>query len=461
MNAEHTSGRPIENAKSNGAPNTQHPPLAIGDRIEGRWEIYHTFKGGMGIVYIVYDHEHQMPYAVKTFRNDKHSDNSHTAAGFMREALTWINLDAHENVTRAEFVQTITGQPFLFLEYVNGGDLSGWIGTPRLTENLPQVLRFAIQFCDGMIHAGAKGIDVHRDIKPRNCLITEDGTLKITDFGLAKAFHHTKAAHVNVQSGNTGARDDESETGTSRGAGTCTHMAPEQFEDVDQVDIRADIYSFGVLVFQMITGSLPFDGDTWEELKEQHRNREPRSLPEAVPPRLRALVGSCLKKNPAERFPDFGALRRELAAIYEKIAGVNAPEQMFGAKLDAVEWSNKGVSLSQLGRYEEALSCYERALDLNADFKEVWNNQGLALRELQRYPDALDSFDRALALDPSFAVAWNNKGHTLECLGRRFEALSCYGHAVAAGPNMLSGKLARWAARALQSWSGEGKIGRL
>src|SRR5579862_9377397 len=83
-------------------------------------------------------------------------------------------------------VEKIQGKPFLFLEYVSGGDLAAWIGTPRLTEDISQVLRFAVQFCDGMIHALSKGIRAHRDIKPRNCLITVDGTLKVTDFGLAK-----------------------------------------------------------------------------------------------------------------------------------------------------------------------------------------------------------------------------------------------------------------------------------
>ena len=73
------------------------PALEIGDRIEGRWEIYQIFKGGMGIVYIVYDHEHQTPYAAKTYRDDKHSDNSDTAAEFTKEALSWVNLDAHED----------------------------------------------------------------------------------------------------------------------------------------------------------------------------------------------------------------------------------------------------------------------------------------------------------------------------------------------------------------------------
>src|SRR6266404_1975476 len=165
----------------------------VGDRIEDRWEIYQIVKGGMGIVYIVYDHEHRAPYAVKTFFDDE-DDNSDRIADFTEEALTWINLDVHENVTRAEFVETILGKPFLFLEFVSGGDLSRWIGTPRLTEDLPQVLRFSVQFCDGMTHALANGIAAHRDIKPQNCLITHNGTLKVTDFGLAKVFDDASLA---------------------------------------------------------------------------------------------------------------------------------------------------------------------------------------------------------------------------------------------------------------------------
>jgi tetratricopeptide (TPR) repeat protein len=180
----------------------------------------------------------------------------------------------------------------------------------------------------------------------------------------------------------------------------------------------------------MITGSLPFDGDTWEGLKEQHQKCEPAALPEGVPPRLRKLVSTCLKKNPAERFTNFAALRHELSAIYEELLGRSAPQPVVGEKLDAVEWSNKGVSLSELERYEEALRCYERALALTPDFREVWNNKGLALRALNRYSEALDCFDRALDLDPSFALAWNNKARTLEQLGRRIDALSCYGRAI-------------------------------
>ena len=150
----------------------------IGDCLHDRWEIHNIMRGGMGVIYVVYDHEWQTVFAAKTFRDEVFARSRLIAEHFHKEALIWINLDAHPNIAEARFVQDIQGKPFLFLEYVSGGDLSGWIGTPRLTEDLPQVLRFAIQFCDGMTHALAKGIKAHRDIKPQNCLITQDRTLR-------------------------------------------------------------------------------------------------------------------------------------------------------------------------------------------------------------------------------------------------------------------------------------------
>src|ERR1044071_3278550 len=163
----------------------------IGDRVQNRWQICDIKRGGMGIVYVVYDYEHRNAYAAKTFQDEVFARNPVLAQRFTQESLTWVNLDAHQNIAQARFVQTIKGKPYLFLEYVSGGDLSDWIGSQRLTEDLLQVLRFAIHFCDGMTHALSKGIQAHRDIKPQNCLITRDGTLKVTDFGLAKMFDDT------------------------------------------------------------------------------------------------------------------------------------------------------------------------------------------------------------------------------------------------------------------------------
>ena len=160
--------------------------IRVGDWIDNRYEVFDVRKGGMGVVFIVYDHEGEFGHRVLALKTllDEFLLDTRQVARFVTEIETWIKLDRHPNIVRAHSVQVIAGTPFVVLELVTGGDLRRWLGTSRL--NLPQALRFGIQFCLGMEHALRKGLYCHRDIKPENLLITEGGTLKITDFGLAK-----------------------------------------------------------------------------------------------------------------------------------------------------------------------------------------------------------------------------------------------------------------------------------
>jgi len=102
----------------------------VGDRLENRWEIHKIFRGGMGVVYIVHDHEWNEALAAKTFQDEVFARSPSIAPMFTREALAWVQLGMHPNIAQASFVQEIEGKPVLFLEYVSGGDLSEWIGTP-------------------------------------------------------------------------------------------------------------------------------------------------------------------------------------------------------------------------------------------------------------------------------------------------------------------------------------------
>jgi len=324
------------------------------------------------------------------------------------------------------------------------------------------VLRFAIQFCDGMTHALAKGIKAHRDIKPQNCLITQDYTLKVTDFGLAKVFDDANTADWRGESAGEeekgrgglfgrlfGRRQASSKGGTDTpnvqglsiglsrtgiAAGTCTHMAPEQFDDAKHVDVRADVYAFGVMLFQMITGKLPFVGRTWQEFKHLHQTQAPLPLPNSLLPSLITVVHSCLTKDPARRFADFSTVREQLTEIYQGLTGVHAPQPVVGAALDAAGWTNKGVDLDNLGRPEEALACHDHALILNPHLTQAWHNKGTTLNSLGRPEEALVCQDHALALNPRYARAWTSKGVTLVELGRPEEALACHDHALALDP---------------------------
>jgi tetratricopeptide (TPR) repeat protein len=360
----------------------------------------------------------------------------------------------------------IDGQPLLFLEYVSGGDLRDWIGIPRLTQDLPQVLRFAMQCCDGLLHALTQGVQVHRDIKPSNCLITPDGALKLTDVRVAPVFDALGAAldgppvfsmhHLQV---------GPSRLGTV--AGTCTHMAPELFDDPRQADMRADIYAFGVLLFQMATGKLPFTGDTWQELAHLHRTQSPPTLtPQSAV--LSPLLETCLAKDPAQRLADFRVVREQLGEIYSSLTTTPAPQPVVGVALDIVQWTNIGAGLESLERPQEALACYDRALAIDSRSEPAWVHRGNVLETLGRTEDALaccdhalqlnprseqalvtkammlgalgqieearSYCDRALKINPRNEQAWVNIGVALDALGRRSEALGCYNNALTLNP---------------------------
>jgi tetratricopeptide (TPR) repeat protein len=408
------------------------------DGARKRWEIYKVLHGGMGDVYIVYDHEHHAALAAKTFQDELFKRNPMVAERFTQEALAWTRLDRHENIAWARFVENIQGKPFLFLEYVSGGDLSSWIGTPRLSEDLPQVLRFAIQFCDGMSHALSKGIQAHRDIKPANCLITEDQILKVTDFGLAKVFDEARppggagreVAAANVPGLSIGA------TRTGTGAGTPPYMAPEQFDDAKHVDVRADVYSFGVMLYEMLAGRRPFQGRTWKELERLHKTQPPPLV--TFHSSLITVVQTCLAKNPAVRYANFAVLRARLAEIYKSSTGEAAPRPRAGIDLDAMDYSNKGASLGNLGRPAEALTCYERALEINPRLTTAWANKGAALADLGRHAEALACHERALEINPRYPDAWSNKGNALVGLGRPGEAVACYDRALEINPRLAA-----------------------
>jgi len=415
----------------------------IGDKIpdpvtgQVRWDVHNILRGGMGIVYVVYDHALGESVALKTFQDEVFARSSSVADQFAREARTWINLDYHENVVQARLLQEISRKPFIFLEYVTGGDLSGWIGTPRLTKDLPQVLRFAIQFCDGMHHAFSKGIQVHRDIKPQNCLVTEDNNLKVTDFGLAKVFDDTPRNASYAES--SVARLGVHLTQTGRAVGTCTHMAPEQFVDAKHVDVRADIYSFGVMVFQMVTGRLPFEGRRWEDFARAHMKATPPPL-DSGQPALDMIVAKCLAKVATGRYGEFRTLREELASIYESVTRQPATKPATGRGLNAFELNSKGAALASLRRHEEALACYDRALDIAPQEAVSWFVKGNLLASLRRHEEALTCYDRALALNPELAEAWFLKGESLQTLERFDESIACCERAL----NLNSGNAEAW-----------------
>lgn len=456
-------------------------PLNIGDRIIDRWEIRDIKQGGMGLIYIVCDHKSQESMAAKTFLPELLELNPAIADRFRKEAAAWVNLDKHQNVTQAYMIHEIRGNPFLFLEYVPGGNLSQLINDLRGSENLPKILGFALNICDGMIHITSKGIKAHRDLKPENCLITEYGTLKVTDFGLASLVDAGIAVNSAVDEWVRRKRDvyrqSLSVTKTGSAFGTAAYMPPEQFDDSKHVDVRADIYAFGCILFQMLTGSEPFEAHAWREYERLHKEQPVPSLPAHLS-MFNAVMSKCLAKKPTQRFDDFEALGEELEKLYLHLTGeaffrayreldydrledMEIEETESGGKivsfkggpppnveklffLSAEDWANKAVSLRRLGKNAEALECHQRALALEPDMVEVWINMAATLMHMNRLDEALEATGRAVALDAKDARAWCNRGVVLNELKRYAEAITCFNRSIKLNPEIV------------EAWSGKG-----
>jgi tetratricopeptide (TPR) repeat protein len=432
----------------------------VGEKLLRNFKVTDIKRGGLGIVYILYNLESKKLYAFKSFQ-ERYFKDRRVVEDFYREAETWAKLRKHRNIVEAFGVIQIEGQPYILLEYVDGGNLRQKIARQRL--DFAELLSYAIQFCEGMINAKYIELDgkekdiVHRDIKPENIMLTKEGTLKITDFGLVKAL---------------GAPSGE------RPAGTPEYMSPEQFDTMD-VDQRSDIYSFGVVLYEMFTGRLPFwtgeEERRWVFCEKHHKETQPRPLRQIIPEipaTLEETVLKCLEKKINDRYQSFKELREELVnnekihfqkipetfkenaqnsthAQAERVCDIGASLRRLGKEEEAIRyfdkaleidprcamaWAGKGASLDSLDRIQDSLKCYDKALEINPRLSHVWNNKGISLARLNILDQALKCYEKALEIDPEFFVAWANKANALEGLGRTDEAITCYNRALQIDP---------------------------
>ena len=362
----------------------------------GKYELLQELgRGAMGIVYRARDPIINRLVALKTIIKDVAADPD-LLQRFYREAQSAGGLQ-HPNIVTIYDMGEESGTPYIAMELVEGESLEQIIAR-RTALPLSLKLTYAIQACRALDYAHKRGI-VHRDIKPGNMMLSKDGTVKVVDFGIARVLQTSK-------------------TQTGMLIGTFAYMAPEQYHG-EHADERSDLWSFGVLLYELVTYRRPFKGDSPATLMHSICDQDPASMREGTPDcpaELDAVLRKVLQKSPADRYQTMEDLLLELDPICKSLQSATV------AKL--VE---QGHELVEQGDYPQARDVLRQALQVESTNSQARSlldkvntelrrllirpqaqqlvEKGLALFEAGRFQDAREEVESALRLDPGFEAA--------------------------------------------------------
>jgi serine/threonine-protein kinase len=275
----------------------------VGETFAERYELTELVgTGGMSSVYKAHDTLLERNVALKIL-HDHYSGDEEFVERFRREARAVAQL-SHPNIVTVIDRGESGGRQFIVFEYIDGENLKELVvRSGRLP--VERALELALQIARGLAFAHEHGL-VHRDVKPQNVLLNGDGKAKVTDFGIARS--------LDVEHGVT-------QTGTV--LGTSNYIAPEQASG-QPVDAHTDVYSLGVVLYELLAGDVPFPGENFVSVAMKHVNEPPPNLLDVrrdVPLRVAAAVDRALEKDPNQRFPSMDAFAAELEACLAELAG--------------------------------------------------------------------------------------------------------------------------------------------
>jgi len=274
--------------------------LSPGTLFAGRYEVKEVLGvGGMGVVYRALDRELQEPVAIKTLRPDAMSADTVALERFKQE-IRLARKIAHRNVVRTYDLGEVKGMYYLTMEFVEGKSLKQLIET-RGRLPIPVTITIGKQLCRALEVAHEQGV-IHRDIKPQNMVVEPSGFLKVMDFGIARLANPPKGKGL-------------TEAGMS--IGTPDYMSPEQLQGMD-LDPRSDLYSAGVVLFECVSGRVPYEADTPWSLIAKHLEEEPpdpRTFNAEVSETLSAVILKAMGRKPADRYQTAGEMYDALDLI--------------------------------------------------------------------------------------------------------------------------------------------------
>ncbi|MCI5966763.1 MAG: Stk1 family PASTA domain-containing Ser/Thr kinase [Tenericutes bacterium] len=296
-----------------------------GQKINDRYEVIKSIgEGGMANVYLAYDTILDRRVAIKVLRGDLSNDEKFVRR-FQREALSASSL-SHPNIVEMYDVGEDNGIYYIVMEYIEGVTLKQLI-KKRGALTLSEAIDIMLQITDGISQAHDSYI-IHRDLKPQNIMIKEDGTIKITDFGIAMALNSTQLTQTNSV------------------MGSVHYLPPEQASGKGST-IRSDIYSMGILFYEILTGSLPFKGDNAVEIAlKQMRDEIPsvRKKNPAIPQSVENVIIKATAKNPKNRYSDAKEMHADLLTVLNDDR-VNEPKITFKYPEHEVDENTKTISV--------------------------------------------------------------------------------------------------------------------
>jgi serine/threonine protein kinase len=342
----------------------------LGDKLNGIYEIFSIKEGGLGLVYLVRDVITNYKYAVKTLK----SSSSFSKDQLRSEIIFLLETGRHPNIVKVFFVDNIQNTPHLFMEYVAGGTLRDIINNIGVLDSI----KFAYQICLGMESMNKQAEIVHGDLKPENILISAKKNAKISDFSLSQQLHPSSGVYFREKSG------------------TLPYMSPEQING-DVLDTRSDIFSFGVLFYEMLVKQLPYPFETkgltsitWRDnlaslysenywTMDDYRHTFWKDMGSDITDDLRSIVIPCIFPNPHNRFWSFHELKKRIEAKFPFVNNLNLLDD--NDENDEILHMT-ALAFHKLGALDKASEIFNLALKTNPTKATLWSDAAKVLKEL-------------------------------------------------------------------------------
>lgn len=462
----HENSEKVTNDTPKGDESLPAGRLQNGSLIDGRYEVLaHIGSGGMGEVYKVLDRETQKFFALKMI-SPQVAERKILAKRLEHEAQAARTL-VHGNIVSVYDVGAASdGAPYLIMDYVEGDSLDALLKTETCL-NQQRALPIFMQIAEALVHAQQKSI-IHRDLKPNNILMTKtpDGNdmVKIVDFGIAK---------ISDQDG----ADKTKLTQTGELLGTPLYMSPEQCTG-EEIDSRSDLYSFGCIMHEVLTGKPTFAAENSVKVILRHLNEEPPPLPNnvGITADMKEVIARCLEKHRENRYKNAVDLHIDLERIFDgkpirphvrvhkkkearkKVSKVAiaaavvvgagilalAPIIYFATMAPKAEQADKSVGFQKPEKYQDkTLTQWTSEIEKNPDDPDLYQNRGELHAMRDERTNAIDDFTQALALKPNYLAALGSRAYEYMMIAQYDKAFADANRIIALTPNSATGYVKR------------------